>query len=78
MSQFKARLINYISHSPNLVTIVVCGYIAQSLFLHAFDQKMLRYNRYETRQIVNGRSMEFLFVNHPGNKGEKWDFKLKE
>lgn len=78
VSQFKARLTDCISHSPNLVTIVVCGYIAQSVFLHAFDQKMLPYNRYETRQIVNGRSMEFLFVNHPGNKDEKWDFKLKK
>lgn len=75
LCQFKERLNRYISKSPNLTTIVFCGYIAQSMFIEYYHPDPIPYNRYVSRTVYEQRSLRILFVNHPGNPDEKWHYK---
>lgn len=72
LSDFKTRLINYVSQSPKLRNIVICGYIAQSMYLYSFNQKIPRYN--VPMSIKTKRKIKLLFINHPSEKNEIWDF----
>lgn len=74
-TEFKTRLSQYITQAPNLKNIVFCGYIAQSMYLHAFGQSILPYNRLCPISIESGKTINALFVNHPSEKNAVWDFK---
>lgn len=75
-TEFKTRLSQYINQAPNLKNIVFCGYIAQSMYLHAFGQNILPYNRLCPISIESGKTINALFVNHPSERNAVWDFKM--
>lgn len=58
---------------PNLKEIVVCGYIAQSIFLMAFEIDFLPFRK---RSNIDGFAGTIVFVEHPGSVrgGNKWSY----
>lgn len=74
LAGFKTRLIDYVSKSPNLKNIVICGYIAQSMYLYSFNQEIPAYNVPISLKTTSKRNMKLLFVNHPSEKNKVWDF----
>lgn len=75
-TQFKARLINYINNAPNLKHLVFCGYISQAMYLYSFNQAVLPYNKLTLLKTKREKETYIIFVNHPSEKNEVWDFKL--
>jgi hypothetical protein len=74
LAGFKTRLIDYVSKSPNLKNIVICGYIAQSMYLYSFNQEIPAYNVLISLNTTSKRNLKLLFVNHPSEKNKVWDF----
>ncbi|WP_430816410.1 hypothetical protein [Carboxylicivirga sp. RSCT41] len=72
------RLIGYLQNSPTIKNIVICGYIAQSVYVHNFNKKndIPRYNTQTNEVCPSGRELNILFVNHPSPKNGKWIFQL--
>lgn len=58
---------------PNLKEIVVCGYIAQSVFLKAFEIDFLPFRK---RLNIDGFAGTIVFVEHPGSVrgGNEWSY----
>jgi hypothetical protein len=58
---------------PNLKEIVVCGYIAQSVFLKAFEIEFLPFRK---RSNIDGFAGTIVFVEHPGSVrgGNEWSY----
>ena len=58
---------------PNLKEIVVCGYIAQSVFLKAFEIDFLPFRK---RSNIEGFAGTIVFVEHPGSVrgGNEWSY----
>lgn len=75
-TQFKTRLLQYINNAPNLKHLIFCGYIAQAMYLHAFKQAALPYNKLTLLKTKREKPTYILFVNHPSEKNDKWDFKI--
>lgn len=75
-TEFKTRLTYYITQAPNIMHLVFCGYIAQSMYLHSFKQGILPYNKLTLLNTKSGKIIYALFVNHPSEKNAVWDFKL--
>lgn len=73
--QYKDRLTKYVTQTPKLKYIIFCGFISQSMYLQAFNQKIPSYNRAEPMNASIERNISLIFVNHPSEKNEKWDFK---
>lgn len=72
---YKDKLERCMSLFPNLEEIVVCGFIAQSVFLFFFNQFYWPYNK-RREFIITGKHINLYFVNHPAveswNTNEKW------
>lgn len=75
-THFKARLIEYIKNAPNIKNLVFCGYIAQAMYLHTFNKSPLQYNKPNLLQTASKKEIYGLFVNHPSEKNDVWDFKI--
>lgn len=76
ISNFKARLINYVNQAPKLKYIVFCGYISQSMYMSSFSKPIQPYNKPVLMPTKSKRELYLLFVNHPSEKNKQWDFKL--
>lgn len=78
-SNFSNRLSNYVQGAPKLKLIVFFGYISQSMYLHCFNlNKIPPYNKKVSIPTESGREIHLLFVNHPSEKNEKWDFNKRQ
>ena len=75
-TQFKGRLIQYINNAPNLKHLIFCGYIAQAMYLYAFKQAILPYNKLTLLKTKRTKDTFILFVNHPSEKNPVWDFNV--
>ncbi|MBL7934186.1 MAG: hypothetical protein JNM51_00070 [Bacteroidia bacterium] len=76
--EYTVRLKKYLLNSEQQVTLVVCGYIAQSVFLTITkkEKEFPRYNRLENNWTVfGGKTVNVLFVNHPADSAG-WVFRL--
>lgn len=75
LSNYKDRLIKYVNLAPKLKYIIFCGFISQAMYLRTFNQKTPAYNRAVPMKTSSKRNISLIFVNHPSEKNEKWDFK---
>ncbi len=75
-TEFKNRLTHYINQASDIKHLVLCGYIAQSMYLHSFKQNVLPHNKSTPLNTKSGKTIHALFVNHPSKKNAVWDFRL--
>lgn len=78
ISGFKSRLFDYIVNSEKLKNVVICGYIAQSVFLKLIKSKIPDYNKPFILNGRTGRKLSVIFTNHPSDRNNKWDFKMSD
>lgn len=72
--QYKERFKRITQDSPNLETIVFCGFIAQAIFLKLYPKVSIPpYNK-----PVELNSKKIHFVNHPSELDSQWVYKVKQ
>lgn len=70
------RLSEIIEKAKKIKSIVICGYIAQSVFCLLFNKEILPYNKTIALKTKSGKKVNFLFTNHPSTKNNQWDFNM--
>lgn len=78
LDEYKKILLPVISSKtfPNLKEIVVCGYIAQSIFTNVFDKQIFPFNR---PFHIKKYPIPIRFLNHPSSSmqdGMEWSYHL--
>lgn len=75
--KYTSRLKSYLQNSKHTVNLVICGFIAQSVFLKITNTiQDIPYNRLVQRVTESGKKVNILFVNHPADKNNEWAFSL--
>ncbi len=74
--QYRERINEYIDSSPSLKNIVLCGFIAESVFVTLFGIDKPKFRTKTPWTSENGSEVNLLFVNHPSPKNDYWLFSL--
>lgn len=65
----------------NLKEIVVCGFIAQSIFLNVFQVKDPGYDQDRKKILVAGKTIDIYFIEHPSaplyDNNRPWAFRMQ-
>lgn len=73
---YSNRLLTILEKSPSIENIVICGFIAQSIYNFILEQPLPKYGKLEKIQTSSGRNLFQLICNHPSNN--PWDFELRK
>ena len=74
LDKYKKELLSFVQNLSNCTEIAICGFIAQFIFMQAFNLKELPYRKlFSLESIFNP---PIFFSNHPSVEiyGKKWDY----
>jgi hypothetical protein len=75
-TNYTERLNKILFDSPNLKTLVICGYIAQAFFQRLFyNETIIKFNTLTPIKITKERILNVLYVKHPSPKANEWNFR---